>query len=301
MKVHDFLARVSKQLPADIPRRVTTDLRLLRDMFVARYQPLLASHPWSFLQFWTPIRLLPEYSTGTISLTQGSQAVTGSGTAWTSTHVGHYLLAAGEVPLKVTAVASGTSATIETPWGQSNQSGIAYKFRPIVTGSGSPEIVNLIALWWKDRRMTEKTLTFLDSIDPDRVDTGNPTLYSTRGFDATNGILFEIWPYPTSGGMVRALVLKRPTSPPALGDEVLFPNPFVLELGLLADAYSYAFAETGNDKWLNLSVAKGQAFEKAAVAMIEEDRVTTSWPQSTPDVEFDPTMLDPKSHDTLPW
>lgn len=291
---------MQRQLPEGLPKRAASDLRLLREFFISRYQLLLARHPWSFLQTWYTIRLVPQYSTGTISLTQASAAVTGSGTSWTSALAFHHLLAASEVPIKVLSVASPTSLTIETAWGQSDQTNIAYKIRQLHLGSGGPEVGSLVAVWWKDRRLVEKTLTFLDSLDPSRVDTGNPVYYSTRGYDAGNGILFEVWPYPTSGGIVRFLALKRPTSPPAMGDEVLFPNEHILEVGVRALVFEYAFAETGQNQWLQLAVANGQQFEKAVGEMVDQDRVTSSWPQSTPDTEHDPSDLDPLTHDTMP-
>lgn len=300
MRIQDFLARVTRQLPESLPRRAAMDLRLLRELFISRYQPLLDRHPWSFLHTWAAIQLPPQYATGTVSLTQGSATVTGVGTVWTATHVGYYLLVDGEVPLEVTAVASGTSATIEAPWGRANVSGVAYKFRPLVTGSGAAEIVSIPSIHWRDQSLVEKQLTFLDALDPDRSDTGDPVYYSTRGYTVAKGLRFEVWPYPTSGAMVRAFVLRRPTSSPGLADDLLFSNPHVLELGVRAAVFEYAYAETGQQQWLSLAVANNQQYERAVEEMIDEDRVASSWPQSTPEPDFDPSRLDPLRHDTWP-
>lgn len=292
------MGRIQRILPEGAPRRVAVDLRLLRDIFQSKYENILDLHPWSFLHVWAAVQVPADYATGTITLTQGSATVTGAGTAWTSSHVGLYLLAAGEVPLKVTAVASGTSLTIEAPWGQGAGTAIAYKLRKLDLSTGNAEAHSIYRVWWKTRPLGEKTLDFIDSYDPDRDSTGDPLIYATRGFSVTNGMMFEIHPYAT--GMVRTLALRKPALP-ALDGEVVFPNIYVLELALKMGAFEYAYSETGARHWAEMSQLLGQEYSRSLIALIEEDRVASSWPQSVPNAEEpDVSMLDPLTHDVMP-
>lgn len=66
------------------------------------------------------------YDTGTISVTNGSAAVTGTGTLWQSVaEVGDWIHAGGGIGL-VETVNSDTSITLQMPWAGSTLSGAAY-------------------------------------------------------------------------------------------------------------------------------------------------------------------------------
>jgi len=61
----------------------------------------------------------PYYSTGTVSCDMGGTTVTGAGTAWDSTMVGRLIRLKDDMPrrmYRISAVGSGTSLTIETPY-----------------------------------------------------------------------------------------------------------------------------------------------------------------------------------------
>lgn len=68
------------------------------------------------------------YSTGTAVFTNGSQTVTGVGTAWTSAMVGSTILAGSEL-YRIASVASGTTLYISTPFNgtTSASAGISYQ------------------------------------------------------------------------------------------------------------------------------------------------------------------------------
>lgn len=102
--------------------------------------------------------------------------------------------------------------------------------------------------------------------------------------------------------MIRVLLLAKPTLPSLLSDDLVFNNPSVLELGVRADLFQYAHADSGDRKFLDMAMALGQQFEDVLERLIEEDRVATSWLHSVVDVEPRvPVGLDPYRHDTLPW
>lgn len=73
------------------------------------------------------------YTTGTISVTDGSSTVTGSGTSWNTTtnaEVGEYIQLPDTKWYRITAIANNTSLTIETTYGGSSASGQSYVISP---------------------------------------------------------------------------------------------------------------------------------------------------------------------------
>lgn len=73
------------------------------------------------------------YSTGTVSVTNGSATVTGSGTSWATTtnaEVGEYIKLPDLKWYRITAVSSNTSITIEVNYYGSNLSGQSYVISP---------------------------------------------------------------------------------------------------------------------------------------------------------------------------
>ena len=73
------------------------------------------------------------YSTGTITATQDSTTVTGSGTSWSTTtnaEVGEYIQLPDGKWYKITAIGSNTSLTIETTYLASTSAGASYVISP---------------------------------------------------------------------------------------------------------------------------------------------------------------------------
>lgn len=73
------------------------------------------------------------YTTGTISVTNGSATVTGSGTSWNTTtnaEVGEYIQLPDTKWYRITAIASNTSLTIEVAYYGSTASGQSYVISP---------------------------------------------------------------------------------------------------------------------------------------------------------------------------
>lgn len=79
----------------------------------------------------------PEYSTGTVTITQGSNTLTGSGTAWNTNNAfsvanmrvgGKVKINGGNEVYEITAVASDTSATVTPIFTQDDVSGGSYLY-----------------------------------------------------------------------------------------------------------------------------------------------------------------------------
>lgn len=109
--------------------RTDSDYVALAQSYVnARHKELLAWKPWPFLQKSGALSLTPPVVTGTVAGTQATTTITGTGTAFTSSHIGWYLkIGSAQELYRVTAVASGTSITITPSLILENFTGQSYK------------------------------------------------------------------------------------------------------------------------------------------------------------------------------
>lgn len=82
---------------------------------------------WDFLQKDGLVTTVAEYITGTVTVTNGSASVTGSGTTFTSGMVGRRILPSGSnKSYKITGYGSATSLTIESAYEGTTVSGVNY-------------------------------------------------------------------------------------------------------------------------------------------------------------------------------
>ena len=108
--------RLSLQLSAP---GVSTDL--LDEWLSARYGFILDHYPWKGLELETVIESTAAYSTGTVSLTEGSNAVVGTGTVFTSGLTGMQFRAQGDAAIYTFTFVDGTDGTLDRNYeGQSN-------------------------------------------------------------------------------------------------------------------------------------------------------------------------------------
>jgi hypothetical protein len=104
----------------------TTGYRLIR----VNPPPLTAKvYPYEYVKKITP---MTEYSTGTVTATNASTTITGSGTTWTSGMVGQYFrvdsngLGDSSKWYRIAAYVSGTQLTLETAYEEATESALEY-------------------------------------------------------------------------------------------------------------------------------------------------------------------------------
>jgi len=86
------------------------------------------SFNWKELRRESELVIIPNYTTGTVSYTQDSRIVTGSGTNWTSAMVGRFFQAANtSYWYRIASVASATQLTLESPIIEASASGQTYE------------------------------------------------------------------------------------------------------------------------------------------------------------------------------
>lgn len=129
----DWLLRQRVAVPSSIPvwYTVIADPHYFGTLSAAFYPPPDSIYTFDFIYQRRPRPLVvDQYCKGTVTASQGSQTVTGSGTVWTSRHLGSSIRFSGsalEAPTGligsnpyleervITAVASNTSVTVDSP------------------------------------------------------------------------------------------------------------------------------------------------------------------------------------------
>jgi len=94
-----------------------------------------------------------DYSTGTVSVTNGSTAVTGSGTTFTSDMVGRYIKV-NKYWYKISSVTDNTHLTLLTEYGESTESGASYTISelvPILEGFENVPLYRALEVYFNSR------------------------------------------------------------------------------------------------------------------------------------------------------
>lgn len=106
MTAHDLIIEVSQQLPG-------VSMQDFFSVLKRRVNNLYKLWRWRHYETDYQFEIKGAYSTGTVSVTNGATAVTGTDTVWTSDHVGWKIMFAGsEHWYTVEAVGSNTSITL---------------------------------------------------------------------------------------------------------------------------------------------------------------------------------------------
>lgn len=154
---------------------------------------------WSFWETEGSLTFPAQYSTGTLSVTQGSPTVTGSSTVWTAAMVGRQIRI-GTSQYTITARASNTSITIDRNWATDSDSGLSYTIYQ-ARYTLAADVDKIIGIW--------------DTTNQYRIDTATPGTINSRqvwntstaqalwrcgaifGRDSSNAYYLYINPAPT--------------------------------------------------------------------------------------------------------
>src|SRR5437660_3289547 len=94
------------------------------------YRDVIARRSWSGLKVRGQVTVPNIYTTGQVSITSGSQSLTGVGTAWDQTFVGRQLrLGFSTGFYNISAVADATHLTLDIPWGNATVTSSGYSIQ----------------------------------------------------------------------------------------------------------------------------------------------------------------------------
>lgn len=169
-----------------------------------RYRKVCEKHLWSFKMGRSAFGTTDVYNTGTVTLTNGSATITGSGTTFTSGMVGRQFKVNGFL-WTITAFGGVTSLTVDQAWLGATAASNSYS---IVTAYITPSPTDFHAFYSVVDQSNNWRLHLgydakqLDSIDARRSSTGQPYIVASAGiYNSSNVPMFEIWPHPTTQKM----------------------------------------------------------------------------------------------------
>lgn len=209
-------------------------------------QDICARWPWTFMEGRESIVTIPDYSTGTVSVSSGSATVTGAGTTFTTAHGDgtYYMQFSGSNDwYRVSARASNTSVTIEQPYaGTTNLSASAFILRKIFysLSSACDRIID-IRNWQTPLKIVQVDARTLDDIRPNPQSTNSSYGYLAWGYDSSGNIQVSPYPFPSDARLLEIRTNKRPVDMSSGSDSPSVPNKYAHVLAWGAISVGYAF------------------------------------------------------------
>ncbi len=169
---------------------------LLNRKIAAAYEDILGERDWSWLKKADVIRCEEKYDTGTIALTEGSTAIVGTGTAWTSALDGRELQIVSRGELYYFTCVDGTNGTLDRAYEGSTSATAAYvlfrrTYALSVINKGLERVYNPRLL----KNLEEKTRTELLNRP---IMYGEPEFYAMAPSAGTDPVYKNVtfWPVP---------------------------------------------------------------------------------------------------------
>jgi hypothetical protein len=229
-------------------------------ILTAVQREITEARQWSARKRVTLLQTVAPYTVGTVSATQGSPTITGSGTAWSSTMEGRAIALAGEYQyFFVALVTSPTSLSLAdyngtlVPWGKASQSAMPYRLFPIQYAL--PADLDVVLLPTRDWPVYPKTVEYFDRVDPMRTSQGRPHFYALSQQKQLAGLetfAIEFWPVPDLVYTIRFPYLRKGLTAMSPGDIPLCPTELVEMAGTIR-AMRYLESKTGDQRWTRLS------------------------------------------------
>jgi len=239
------------------------------------------------------------YNTGTVAVSNGSAAVTGTGTSWTSAMAGQALRVGYTNPIyNIIAVPSATSLILELPWGGPSASSMGYFITQYYYSIPNIKYIYSAAnLQLQYRLWTNMPQAFVDNEDPSRLRLMYPWIIATMPPDANGNYQVELWPASLSQ---QAIPYKAYVQPPNLVDDDDSLPPFircdVIVAHAIADVLRYRPRDNPYySEAVALQIAREKLTEFEREAVIMEGADENLWRQDLVRAEESFPFLDPRS------
>lgn len=202
--------------------------------------------PWTFMLGREAIATIPDYSTGTVSVSNAGTTVTGVGTTFTTLHGDgtYYLQFAGTSDFyQVTARASNTSLTIGTAFQGTTLSGATFLLRKFFYSlSATADEVIDVRNWNTPVKLISCDFRTIDLINPLVQSTSPGYAYMMFGVDASGNQVFSPYPFPNDARLFEFRTKKRPVQMVVTSQEVVsIPNKYaqIIAWGAIAVGFAY--------------------------------------------------------------
>lgn len=209
-------------------------------------QDICARWPWNFLRSRETVTTVPDYITGTVSVSAGGTTVTGVGTVFTSTQGnGQYYIQFANANdwYQVTAQGSGISLTISPAYAQAtNASAVTYTLRKFFYSlSSSCDRICDVKNWNTPLKLDELFPRDVDFVQPNPQSSNTSYGFIPYGYDSSNNVQIIPYPFPSDARLFEIKTFKRPTDMVNPGDLPTLPNKWSHIIAFGANAVGFAY------------------------------------------------------------
>lgn|SRR6202789_1985877 len=233
-------------------------------------QDLCSRWPWSFLFGRETVVTIPDYLTGTASITSGGTTVTGSGTTFSASIAdGTYYIQFSTANdwYNLSAYSSGTSLTTAVAYQQTtNAVNVTYVIRKFFYAlSANADQVLDIRNWNTPVKMIQCDFRTIDLINPLVQSTNAPYGYMMFGTNSSGNLLIQPYPFPQDARLFEVRTRLRPTDMSGNTDSPSIPNKYAHLLIFGANAIGFAYLRKFDE-----AEAWSSKFEQRVNGMMKE-------------------------------
>ena len=210
-----------------------------------RYRELCSRFRPRHLRKIGEVYLNPDVSTGTVTVTSGTTAVTGTSTTWatlpTTTCVAtNWYFRTDAVWYQVAAFSSNTELTLSTsfvePTVTTGSYNLVQRFHSLSTGARwLGDFVNTRLRY----KIDSVNMGQLDREAPGRMLISYPQVVAQQGVDSSGAIQVEFYPYADNPELIHYIYWDAPAALTIASTLPLQIDPYVLKEGVLIDLYRY--------------------------------------------------------------
>lgn len=224
------------------------DLDLVDGYIQDRYTEILDFLPWKRQEADSVIQSPASYATGSITATQGSNAITGAATVWTAAMTGRMIRLDNQSEYYQFTYLSATTGTLDRGYEQASAAALTYRIDQAVFLLPSDCRVLRAVKPFHNRsaKLQRMTPAELDDYAPRRGSYGTPTIYvpTWDSFSDPPQMQVELYPIPDSPDTSSALLswavdywFEAAALDPSLTSTSLLPwvRPAALKAGVRAN------------------------------------------------------------------
>ena len=174
---------------------------LAREWVDFAFRQVAERRRWSWLVKENQFLFPDPVTAGTVAATRSSNAIVGTGTAFTGAMVGRQFRVGNQTPLyTITVVTDATNLTLERVWGGSTVTGVNYEiFLAYATvPSDFHSFITVVDAKQNWQLHLNRQQIELNSFDPQRSNSGNPWWVLFRDYDTVSSPplpRYEVWPH----------------------------------------------------------------------------------------------------------
>lgn len=178
-----YKRRVDIATDVETISNVTTQRSLVNNAIQTALDRVFEYHDWPYYVQEAALLTKAPYETGTVSVTNGSKTVTGSGTSWDSSYTGRKFRVANENGYyRIATVDSTTQITLEQPIQGDTQSGVTYSiFKDEYRLAADVDRDKTFRQNQNGVALYDMPISSLDAVWPTPTSYADPTIKSTIG------------------------------------------------------------------------------------------------------------------------